>query len=352
MTRSIAAEAAPARPAARPVWRRALRVAWRTALAIPSVLLLAAIVVTVTTQVIQDRWAWLAFVFYVPVWPIGLAAVAWDVLRFGRALPLRWLMFCLGVATTTLGVGAQFGPAREPERLIGRQEGLPLSIVQWNVRWGGVRGPDSLQEIVRELRGRNPDLILLSELPPAEWFLHEWKRTGPEMHQAVAGHGPGQGGYWFRIGLFSRWPVRLVEIWPLPAGRAALFEISIPDRPARLLAVDLESSPHVHRAPSLLRVGEIARGLAAAGRTADLIAGDFNAPARAFGFDSIVQAGEGYRRAALWSGQWRATWPQQFPIFDIDHVLVGRRAAILRSRIFTNPASDHRGQQAWVTLGR
>ena len=341
--------------ALRPLWRRVVWRTWRIVVAIPSVVLLVSIFVTVTAQVVQDRWAWLAFIFYIPIWPIGLAAVAWDLLRLGWALPLRWLMFCLGVATVTLGIGAQFGPRREPERLLTGESGTPISIVQWNIRWGGARGPDSLQEIIRELRAQRGDIMLLSELPPTEWFLHEWRRSGgPEpLHHAVAGYGPGQDDYWYRVGLFSRWPVALREIWKLPAGRAALFEVSVDEnRPFRVLAVDLESSPHIHRAPSLLRVAEIAESLSTGGAPADVIAGDFNSPSRAFGFDKILQAAGGYRRAALWSGQWRGTYRQDYPVLDIDHVLVGATGAIQRSRLFVNPASDHRGQQVQILLRR
>jgi endonuclease/exonuclease/phosphatase family metal-dependent hydrolase len=329
-------------------WRRALRIVWRTMLAIPSILLLVAIVVTVSVQVVQDRRVWLAPIFYVPLWPIGGAAVAWDLVRLGRALPLRWLMLCLGLAVGVLGVGGQMGPARAAESVPG---GRQVSVLHWNVRWGGLKGGQSLQKIVAELRARDADVMLISELPPEEWFLHEWRKTGHEVHHAIAGYGPGQADYWYRVGVFSRWPVVLRDTWRLPDGKAALFEVEVPaDRSMRLLAVDIESSPRVHRAPSLRRIGEIAEQLSREGRAADVIAGDFNAPSRAYGFDAISVAGEGYRRAALWSGQWRATWPRQLPIYDIDHVLVRRGAAIRGCGLFSNEASDHRGQVANISL--
>jgi endonuclease/exonuclease/phosphatase family metal-dependent hydrolase len=125
-----------------------------------------------------------------------------------------------------------------------------------------------------------------------------------------------------------------------------LFEIDLPQRvrPLRVLACDLESSPRVHRAPSLGAIAIIANELSRDSTPADVIAGDFNAPARAWGFADIERAADGYRRAAFWSGDWRATWPSAFAVLDIDHILVRRGVAVRSAALFTNHATDHRGQ--------
>lgn len=350
-TTSTAAAPPPA-----PLARRALRGAWRAtrftvrlALAAVSWGLLAALAAAVAAHVVQDRTAWLAPAAYLPLWVIGVPVLAWDLLRLGRSLPLRWLLACLGLATTLLGVAAMWSPRLPPEPA-GENWGT-VRLLHWNVKWGGLAGQPALQQIVETLRQQDADVALLSEMAAEHWFWQEWQRAAPPgLTLTTAGMGPG-GGYWFRFGVLSRWPATKRAEWPLPNGRAVLFEVDVPRAPGapplRILGVDMESSPRSHRAPGLVRVGEIAEELFRAGTPADVIAGDFNAPWRAWGFDRVAAAGTGYRRAALWSGQWRATWPSRFPMFDIDHILTRRGgASVTGSAFFASPASDHRGQTA------
>lgn len=328
---------------------RALWGAWRAVRFAVSWAVLAALAALVTAHVVQDRVWWMAYAAFCPLWMIGVPAVAWDLLRRGRSLPLRWLLLCLGLATTLLGVSATWGPRLAPEPF-GEDWG-EVRVLQWNTQWGGLGGQTTLRAAVGEIQRRGVDVALLSEMPPPQWFWHEWKQssTGGLDWLTTVGMGPG-GTHWFRFGLISRWPAIKREEWALPGGWAALFEIDVPREsgapPMRLLAVDVESSPRVHRAPALRRAGEVVEALFRRGTPVDVIAGDFNAPYRAWGFEAVTGAGSGYRRAALWSGQRRATWPTRFPLIDIDHVLVRRGIAIQGAEVFSSRASDHLGQTA------
>jgi endonuclease/exonuclease/phosphatase (EEP) superfamily protein YafD len=82
------------------------------------------------------------------------------------------------------------------------------------------------------------------------------------------------------------------------------------------------------------------------------VLGDFNTPARFLGFDALAEAGPGYRRAGLWSGQWRGTWPSivTLPPFDIDHIWVSKRLSVVGSSFFRSRSSDHRGQRVDLRL--
>jgi endonuclease/exonuclease/phosphatase family metal-dependent hydrolase len=146
----------------------------------------------------------------------------------------------------------------------------------------------------------------------------------------------------------TRYPVQLRAQWPLHTGHAALFELALPQRALRVLMVDLQSAPLLPRSPSIRQVAAILEDRARAGQRVDLVLGDFNTPARFLGFDTLGRAAGGYRRASLWSGQWRGTWPSVlfFPMFDIDHVFVSTHLGVLGSAFFRGPGSDHRGQRA------
>jgi len=65
------------------------------------------------------------------------------------------------------------------------------------------------------------------------------------------------------------------------------------------------------------------------------------------GFEALGAADSGFRRSALWSGQWRGTWPSFLPLppFDRDHIWVSSRWHVLGAEIFSGQRSDHRGQR-------
>ncbi|MCS7032948.1 MAG: endonuclease/exonuclease/phosphatase family protein [Phycisphaerae bacterium] len=372
------------------------RTGWRTArralLAFPTALILLAIVLLVTAQVVRDRTTWLALLMYLPLWPPALAAVAWDLLRLGKALPVRFLLSCIGLATGLLAVGMMWSPALPPEDL---PDATELRILHWNTQWGGRRAQQTLDAMVNEMARRRPDILCLSEAPAPAWMLFTWSQRaghGSTWHHAAVANERAQD-YWYRMMVLSRFPVRLIEQRPLPYGHAALFEVDLlepaGDNPSasgpstgedgqphasapvptgatrilRILMIDVQSHVLHPRSPALRAAAEIVESHARAGRPIDVIAGDCNAPARFLGFDALASAGEGYRRAAFWSGQWRATWPVSIQLgrwqlrhawrlstLDIDHLLLRRGLRIADAAIFQNDASDHRGQIVAIRL--
>ena len=92
-------------------------------------------------QVVRDRSVGWALLMYLPLIPMGLAAVVWDAIGRGRALPRpRFLLAAIGLVAA---VGASvpmvgFGP--NSSRSTG--EGPEISVLHWNVVWGGGKRPE------------------------------------------------------------------------------------------------------------------------------------------------------------------------------------------------------------------
>jgi endonuclease/exonuclease/phosphatase family metal-dependent hydrolase len=225
--------------------------------------------------------------------------------------------------------------------------------VHWNTQWGGTRGERSLAEIVAALHTLHPDLICLSEAPSHAQLTRAWAAHGKGAWSSVSIEQPDTfTRYWYRLTVMSRYPVQARQQWTLPTGHAVLFEVALPTRTLRILMVDLQSAPTKPRSPSIAEAARIVDELARTGTLIDLVVGDFNTPGRFVGVDALAASAAGYRRAALWSGQWRATWPSHVLLspFDIDHIWVRQGLAIAASEIFRNQASDHRGQATVLRL--
>lgn len=340
----------------------------RAFLAIPTSIILLTLAGLITVNVLRDRNWTLLVLMYIPLWPAAAATVLWDLLLLGRALPLRFLMTCIGLASCILAFGMMWSPARAAE---GNASQPALKILHWNTQWGGRRAQSTLDEMVDEMSSRSPDIVCLSESPHIDWLKFTWNRRvkgAADWRFAFVANDP-RSDYWYRLTVMSRFPVRFVEDFPLEHGHAALFEVDVPAietagaRTMRILMVDLKSYWRLERSPTILEAAKIVDDFAARGTPIDIIAGDFNAPARCYGFDTLARSGEGYERAAFWSGQWRATWPTYRVIrgrefknawrvsaLDIDHIFLRKSIDVASAEIFENDGTDHRGQTVTVRL--
>ena len=300
---------------------------------VSTALILVALTATVTAQIVRDRMLALTLLMFVPIWPLAMAAIVRDVLARGRALPQRWFLLTIGVGAGVFSVSLMWSPARAPE---GSAELSQVTIVQWNMQWGGARGPESLAEMLGTLEAYQPEVVCSSEAPTGVQLQRaRGARTASSWHAASVEHSP-PSTYWFRLTVLSRHPVALRQQWDLRTGHAALFEVALAPRTLRILMVDLQSEPFLPRSPAIAEIARIVDDLAATDAPVDVVAGDFNTPGRFLGFDALSEAGHGYRRAAMWSGQWRATWPSRVPLssLDIDHLWVKRGLDIASAHLF------------------
>ena len=333
--------------------------------------LLALLTMGVVGRIVRDRSAAAALLLYLPLIPIGLVAAAYDFARRGRALPRgRFVLAAVGLLGAAVDVGHMVGWRRPPAADLSARGGGPVSptargrevtLVHWNVQWGGSRrGTDRpWQSVTAALAARRPDVVVLSEAPPEQW-VREWV-AGMEGWSVAFHDGSTGAKYRSQLAVVARWPTRNERDVRLPNGSGVIVRVDVPPepggavaprgRPLRVFVVDGRSGLGIHRTPLLREVARVCDAAAAAGEPVDVIAGDFNAVSRSTGFDALRHArvadgdGGGYALASEFSGGWRGTFPAPLPLYDIDHVWVRREVDVDGCDLFSClTATDHRGQ--------
>ncbi|HTU62114.1 MAG TPA: endonuclease/exonuclease/phosphatase family protein [Polyangiales bacterium] len=313
---------------------------------IASYSLFGLLVVGTAGQLVRDRSLLLMLAMFVPLAPVALVALLWDILLLGHAVRVRWLLSAVAVGCGVIGASWLWSPALTPE--LGGEH-AHLRVVQWNTMWGG-RSTAAFLHILDRLDAEQPDIVCLSEAPDTERLTRGIRKRHADWSVVTASN-HGGGSYWYNLAVVSRYPVQLTGVEKLARGRLAWFDVAHPTRVVRIALVDLLSSPLSPRSPSIEQAAKLVEARAKSGEPIDLVLGDFNTPGRFLGFEALERAAGGYRRAALWSGEWRATWPSFSPlgIFDIDHVWISSRLQIRDASFFTTLSTDHRG--ARVDLG-
>ena len=220
-----------------------------------------------------------------------------------------------------------------------------LSLLHWNVQWGRYwnHPRTQWQAMVTEIVGHNPDILVLSEAPPYDEMYRALDRL-PGRRFVVSAHNNRMDRHTYHMFVSSRWPVRLIERVPVSNGAAAVVQVDHPERPVRLLFVDGQSHISRMRTPMLHDIAGACSRAFNTGQPIDVVVGDFNAVSRSIGFDALETAGSGYRLASRSCVGWRGSWPSLLPLFDIDHAWVRSDWSIMSCQLFTNLASDHRGQ--------
>jgi endonuclease/exonuclease/phosphatase family metal-dependent hydrolase len=314
----------------------------RTGLRCLSVIgLLAIIVAGLVGQVIRDRSVVFAVLMYLPLLPVGLAAIALDIILRGRAIPrARFVLAVVGAVAGTWTVATMIGVVATTAP---RTEVPEISLLHWNVQWGGglFRSQQTWAAQRSEILRRDPDIIVLSELPPAAWIARLADDMGVGASIVYLEHHPGSR-YEYRMAVCSRWPIELRERVSLPGGAGMSVTADVRGRRLRLLCVDGQSNPFRSRLPFLGAIADLCRAASAAGRPFDVVVGDFNTPARSIGFDSFMD--QGYTLASRSAAGWRGTFPSWLPLYDIDHVWLAPGLVARACRLYNGPSTDHRGQ--------
>lgn len=324
-------------------WRRSARTLAQLA-AIGSA---ALIVGGLIGQLIRDRSVPAALLMYIPLPLVGGMAIVLDAACKGRSLRrLRFALLVLGLAALGWSLPTMTGSGTVESPRPGESE---VSILHWNVQWGGgpFRGPRTWQAQRDAIMSRNPDLIVLSEAPPGDWIERLVANLGTGAHFVGIHHDP-RSHHWYRLGVCSRWPLRLEKPIPVPGGSAMSVVAEVGNRPIRLLVVDGLSSPARSRLPFLRAIAAACREAEAVGHPFDLILGDFNTPSRSLGFDELESLG--YRLAGRSASGWRGTFPSWLPVYDIDHAWVRPGLRLGSCMFFNGPHTDHRGQVVRVLL--
>jgi endonuclease/exonuclease/phosphatase (EEP) superfamily protein YafD len=309
--------------------------------------LLSALALGTLGQLVRDRAFVLMLFMFVPVLHVAVVALLWDAMLRGRALGVRWLLACVAIGCGASAVSGLWQPALAPAH---SGTSARVRLVQWNALWGG-ETPESLAAVLDAIDAQQADVVCLSEAPRSRRLRQAWDERHAGWNMASVGSRQSES-YWYNLTVLSRYPVKRRQEWQLSTGHAALFDVSLPVRTLRVLIADLESSPRKPRSPSIRELAALVDARARTSEPIDVVLGDFNTPARFLGFDALAAAGGGFKRTALWSGQWRGTWPDFVPLpaYDIDHVWVSARWGVLSSRFFGSRRTDHRGQRVDLRL--
>ena len=316
-----------------------------------AVALFATLLGGLLSLIIRDRLPVVGWLIYVPLVPLGAAAVVWELLARGRGLPkLRFALGLVGALALACGIvtsrGAGLDPAPDVPVAPVTPGVTPITVLQWNVRWGGGGGGTDgkaarWDSICRDIARRAPDIVVLSECPSDQQLDHLEQTLGTAWAFARSEH-PRRSRYLYRLVVASRWPVTLEREGAIPSGRVMQAAVAAPGGDVRVLVVDGESAFWHDRTARLGAVAQICRDAALSGKPIDVIAGDFNAIGRSVGFDRVSDAG--FTSAGASGAGWEPTWPSICPLYDIDHVWVNERWGIASVERFTNLVTDHRGQ--------
>ena len=292
-------------------------------------------------QAVRDHSVASAVLMYLPLLPVGLTAVLFDLILRGRAIPrARFGLAILGIVASTWSVATMIGVSQTSVSNSGVPE---ITLLHWNVQWGGglFRSQKTWAAQRSEILRHAPDIIVLSELPPPDWLARLANDLGAG---ATTVHLQSNSGsrYEYRMAVCSRWPVQFKERVSLPGGAGMSVTADVRGRRLRLLCVDGQSNPFRSRLPFLRAIADLCRAASNAGRPFDVVVGDFNTPARSLGFDSLTDLG--YTLASRSAAGWRGTFPSWLPLYDIDHVWLGPLWVARACRLYNGPATDHRGQ--------
>ena len=182
---------------------------------------------------IRDRSVATGLMMFIPLMPLGLAALLLDLFRRGRSLlRVRFGLAILGGVAIGWSAISMMGRGAASEGRVGDQE---IALLHWNVQWGGglFRGPVAWKAQRSAIVDRLPDLVVLSEAPPDDWLRQLTVDLGADTSYVGIFHGP-RSPYWYRMAVCSRWPLRLEEKIPLPDGSAMSVTAEVRGRRLRL----------------------------------------------------------------------------------------------------------------------
>ena len=295
--------------------------------------------------ILRDREPIFALLMYVPLLPVAVTVLAWDLVLRGRSLPRgRYVASLLAALAGIWGTAGMIGSGATSSPSTTSW----IRMVQWNVQWGGPGGDATWRTTSDAIVAEKPDLVVLNEAPQNSRIEAMCARLGDGWNFVTHANRPGNP-YWFRLALASRWPAKLEAIFTLPNGTAIGVTVATPRGPLRVLIVDGISKPMVLRTPLLHAVAQTCRDARSAGVPFDLVSGDFNALSRSIGFDELREMG--FVLASSKARGWRGTFPSSLPLYDIDHVWVAPRGDAAGAgltptacQLFSSSSTNHRGQ--------
>ncbi len=296
-------------------------------------------------HVVRDRTVELGLLMYIPLLPLGLWTILWDLSQMGHSLPnFRFSLTLVGLGIAVWGSVSMLGTGHTQIDLAENS----VSILHWNVRWGGRNG---WQSISQDIIQRNPDIAIISETPAKVKLNQLLNQLGKQWSMITYNDKKRN-----PLAIYSPWPLQLEDYVKIKNVSAMTVIVTLNNQPLRILAIDSGRNMSTKfaimsreilprwRTPMLADMTKTIADYQTAGKPIDIIAGDFNALSISLGFEDFDQVAGGYNLAAKFSNDWRGTWKSYLPLYDLDHVWVHKRFTGLRAKLFTNLKTDHRGQ--------
>lgn len=308
---------------------------WATILSMPLALGVAAWVVG---RLASDRWLWSQWLLFVPT-PAPIAAALIGLVLAARPSPSPLQRRRrLTVWSMTLAFITGYFTMVE-HRLLSRPADAAggLHVVHWNM--SDFKPPPVVDRYVDAVQRLGGDIVVLTGAGtvPSDARLQAW--LGPDIQTAWS--------YPFTV--FSQLPIR--QLTPLVRSQEFAVDMVVIDasgmlgRDLIMYLVDLPSSPKIPRAPTAQMLRRLMDQTDAP--APDLVVGDFNmtrgSAATRLIFpglrDAYDEAGTGYA----------ASFPRDWPLIQIDHMLLGTHLRALRYELIDPGVSRHRAQAAWIT---
>lgn len=297
-----------------------------------SLILLLTLSIGVAAQMIRDYNVWLAWLGYIPLLLVALCALIWDLAWFGRSQTFikRPFMLTFIAVLTLFWVFITLKGFGESQQ---RDNNPHISLLHWNIRWGGEHPKDNLPIFAKQIAEHNPDIIVISEKPAYPVYVKMFLDALGSEYKEPAITEP--------VMLLSKWHIYKEQELSFRHGMGLVVTVATPQGMLRVLVVDGDRDLRKARQALLGDVDRFCQKEKQAGHAVDVIVGDFNAVGRSRGFDSWEVD---YRLAARVAGVWRGSWIAFLPLYDIDHVWLKNSIHNIQVQFFANAISDHRGQ--------
>lgn len=272
---------------------------------------------------------------------LGIALIIESILPWtGVFLALVLLMFlirfsvlsAIGFLVPTIVWASMFGAALLPVKDAGTSD---LTVATHNV---GARMPQptaAAQNIV----SADPDIVTIQELESLSGKIIHKELDSAFTHSQVVD----------TIGVWSKWPMSAPEEidlglqWP----RAFATTISTDHGDIRFYAVHMPSVRPGHEAMRNAAIRRLATAVQTDGADHVIVAGDFNTATTDSNFSELTSHLEDSR--AETHGGFGFTWPSQFPVTRLDHVLY-RGFDATSDKVLDRGSSDHRAVIAGLDL--
>lgn len=267
--------------------------------------------------------SWVPAILLLPIAVIGLLTAAFVHGRVGRTLCFLQVVVLLFLGSWVMG--SDWGMFRSHTT-----SEDDLVIVHWNATWSGDQS--ELERAYNAIRAADPDVVVITDPGKFGWgergqkFLSEWPHQSRSAGVLLLSHEDVQ------------------EVRPIyRAGRVKLsyIQIKFDGQELPIWVLDLPSDPNLYRWPILQKV-------MAAARSANLpepalVLGDLNVPRHSRALSkAFPQMENAFDEAGV---GWGCSWPREWPLWQLDQVLVGKSMSSRRYEIINPHVGSHRMQR-------